>query len=54
MASLLCVFVFSLTEKAELLEVVFILNVLWLGNYLQVTPCEETHTYPTDKQGRSV
>lgn len=42
-------FVFSPTGKPGLFEVVFILNALWLGNYLQVTLCEET-TYISRRQ----
>lgn len=46
MALLLCVFVFSPTETAGPFEVIFILNSLWLENYLRVTVCEETIYIP--------
>lgn len=51
MALLLCVLVFSPTGTAGLFEVIFILNSLWLENYLQVTVCEET-TYISRRTGQ--
>lgn len=55
MALLLCVFVFSPTETAGPFEVIFILNSLWLENYLRVTVCEETIYIPhRTGQGPSV